>query len=90
MKVAIYTRESGTRQYKPASPRALYAPNTGFCLRYTEQGKRKWQQLNVSMQLQQNFNLPAPHPLPACNVAPQFKPQSPPNELTLIGPSIDT
>ena len=33
MKVAIYTRESGSRQYKPASPRAAYSPNTTFCLR---------------------------------------------------------
>jgi hypothetical protein len=47
MKVAIYIRESGSRQYKPASPRAAYSPNTTFCLRYTEQGKRKWQQLDV-------------------------------------------
>jgi len=47
MKVAIYIRESGTRQYKPASPRAAYAPDTTFCLRYTENGKRKWEQLDV-------------------------------------------
>jgi integrase/recombinase XerD len=47
MNVAIYTRESGTRKYNPASPRAAYSPNTTFCLRYTEQGKRKWEQLDV-------------------------------------------
>ena len=35
MKVAIYIRESGTRQYKPASPRAMYPANVTFCLRYT-------------------------------------------------------
>ena len=40
MKVAIYIRESGTRQYKPASPRAMYRDNATFCLRYTEKGKR--------------------------------------------------
>jgi len=111
MKVAIYTRESGTRQYKPASARALYAPNTTFCLRYTDQGKRKWQQLSVStykeahaaslqklselitdscketptvsMQLQQNFNLPTPRPLQLPRSGHQLKPQSQPNELTL-------
>jgi len=47
MKVAIYIRESGSRQYKPASPRAAYSPNTTFCLRYTQDGKRKWEQLDV-------------------------------------------
>jgi hypothetical protein len=40
MKVAIYIRESGSRQYKPASPRAAYSPNTTFCLRYTQDGIR--------------------------------------------------
>jgi integrase/recombinase XerD len=47
MNVAIYTRESGTRKYKPASPRAAYSPDTTFCLRYTQDGKRRWQQLDV-------------------------------------------
>jgi integrase/recombinase XerD len=47
MNVAIYTRESGTRKYTLASPRAAYSPNTTFCLRYTEQGKRRWEQLEV-------------------------------------------
>ena len=47
MKVAIYTRENGTRQYKPASPRVAYSPNTTFCLCYTQDGKRKWEQLDV-------------------------------------------
>jgi hypothetical protein len=47
MNVAIYTRESGTRKYKPASPRAAYSPNTTFCLRYTQDGKRRWEQLEV-------------------------------------------
>ena len=48
MKVAIYIRESGTRQYKPASPRAMYPANVTFCLRYTLGGKRRWEQLSVS------------------------------------------
>ena len=48
MKVAIYVRETGTRQYKPASPRALYPANVTFCLRYTLGGKRTWEQLSVS------------------------------------------
>ncbi len=47
MNVAIYTRESGTRKYKPASPRATYSPDTTFCLRYTHGGKRKWEQLDA-------------------------------------------
>jgi len=47
MNVAIYTRESGTRKYKPASPRATYSPDTTFCLRYTQDGKRRWEQLDV-------------------------------------------
>ena len=47
MKVAIYIRESDSRQYKPASPRAAYSPNTTFCLGYTQDGKRKWEQLDV-------------------------------------------
>lgn len=48
MKVAIYIRESGTRQYKPASPRAMYPADVTFCLRYTLGGKRRWEQLAVS------------------------------------------
>jgi hypothetical protein len=49
MKVAIYVRESGTRKYKPASPRAMYPANVTFCLRYTlGGGKRRWEQLSVS------------------------------------------
>ncbi|HKF04557.1 MAG TPA: hypothetical protein VKB49_19700 [Candidatus Sulfotelmatobacter sp.] len=47
MKVAIYIRESGTRQYKPASPRAIYPASVTFCLRYTLGGKRKWEQLTA-------------------------------------------
>lgn len=43
MKVDIYIRESGTRQYKPASPRAMYPANVTFCLRYTLGGKRRWE-----------------------------------------------
>ena len=35
MEGAIYVRESGTRKYKPASPRAMYPANVTFCLRYT-------------------------------------------------------
>jgi hypothetical protein len=48
MKVAIYVRESGTRKYKPASPRAMYPANVTFCLRYSLGGKRRWEQLSVS------------------------------------------
>ena len=48
MKVAIYVRESGTRKYKPASPRAMYSSDVTFCLRYTLGGKRRWEQLSVS------------------------------------------
>jgi integrase/recombinase XerD len=48
MKVAIYIRESGTRQYKPALPRAMYPADVTFCLRYTLGGKRRWEQLSVS------------------------------------------
>jgi integrase/recombinase XerD len=48
MKVVIYIRESGTRRYKPASPRAMYPANVTFCLRYTLGGKRRWEQLSVN------------------------------------------
>ena len=48
MKVAIHIRESGTRQYKPASPQAMYPSDVTFCLRYTLGGKRRWEQLSVS------------------------------------------
>ena len=47
MKVAIYIRQSGTRNYILASPRAPYSPDTIFCLRFTEDGKRTWQQFDV-------------------------------------------
>ena len=47
MKVAIYVRESGTRKYKLASPRAMYSSDVTFCLRYTLGGKRRWEQLDV-------------------------------------------
>lgn len=46
-KIAIYVRESGTRKYKPASPRAMYSTNTTFCLRYTLGGKRHWEQIDA-------------------------------------------
>jgi len=48
VKVAIYVRESGTRKYKPASPRAMYPSDVTFCVRYTLGGKRRWEQLSVS------------------------------------------
>ena len=38
MKVAVDVRESGTRKYKPASPRAMYPSDVTFCLRYTFAG----------------------------------------------------
>src|SRR5579864_3772520 len=47
MKVAIYVRESGTRKYTPASPKAMYSSSVTFCLRYTLGGKRRWEQLAV-------------------------------------------
>lgn len=48
MKVAIHIRESGTRNYIPAKPSKLYRPDTTFVLRYSENGKRKWDQLSVT------------------------------------------
>lgn len=48
MRVVIDIRESGTRRYKPASPRAMYPVDVTFCLRYTFGGKRGWEQLSVS------------------------------------------
>lgn len=47
MKVTIYVRESGTRKYNPASPRAMSPTNVTFCLRYTLGGKRRREQLAV-------------------------------------------
>ena len=41
IKVAVYIRKSGTREYEKASPRANYPSGTIFCLRYTQGGKRK-------------------------------------------------
>jgi hypothetical protein len=42
MTVSVYTRESGTRQYVPANLKTKYPQGTAFVLRYTKQGKRKW------------------------------------------------
>jgi hypothetical protein len=47
IKVAVYIRKSGTREYAKASPRANYPGGTIFCLRYTHDGKRKYETLSV-------------------------------------------
>jgi hypothetical protein len=47
-RVAVYIRRAGSREYELASPRALYPSNVVFCLRYTQQGKRKWETLDVN------------------------------------------
>ena len=52
-RVAVYSREGGSRQYDLANPRTLDPGNTVFCLRYTQRGRRKWDTLNVA-------NLPHP------------------------------
>ena len=48
IKVAVYIRKSGTREYAKASPKANYPSGTIFCLRYTQFGKRKYETLSVS------------------------------------------
>ena len=47
IKVAVYIRKSGTRQYGKANPKTAYSTGTAFCLRYTHQGKRKYETLSV-------------------------------------------
>jgi hypothetical protein len=47
IKVAVYIRKSGTREYQRASRRANCPGGTIFCLRYTEDGKRNSQTLSV-------------------------------------------
>lgn len=46
-KVAIYIRQSGTREYELAHPRNLYPNGTIFVLRYRQRGSRKWETLDV-------------------------------------------
>jgi hypothetical protein len=36
IKVAVYIRKSGTRQYEKANPKTAYSTGTVFCLRYTQ------------------------------------------------------
>ena len=38
IKVAVYIRNSGTREYEKASPKTNYPGGTIFCLRYTQGG----------------------------------------------------
>jgi hypothetical protein len=47
IKVAVYIRKSGTREYEKASLRANYPGGTIFCLRFTQFGKRKYETLSV-------------------------------------------
>ena len=99
IKVAVYIRKSGTREYEKASPKANYSGGTIFCLRYTQHGKRKFETLSVpdykqaSIAAQQKsiaLQLDAIDPLknkPASKAAPtpvpRPKPQTQSNELTL-------
>jgi len=99
IKVAVYIRKSGTREYEKASPRATYPGGTIFCLRFTQFGKRKYETLSVPDCKQANIaaqqksialQLDAIDPLkkklastPAPNPAPQPKQQAQSNELTL-------
>jgi hypothetical protein len=55
IKVAGYIRNSGTREYEKASPRVNYPTGTTFCLRYTQQGKRKFATLSVPDYKQANI-----------------------------------
>jgi hypothetical protein len=99
IKVAVYIRKSGTREYEKASPRANYPGRTIFCLRYTQHGRRKYETLSVrdynqanivaqqkSIALQLEAISPPknkPASKPAPTPAPQPKPQPQSNELTL-------
>src|SRR6516165_8552473 len=99
IKVAVYIRKSGSREYEKASPRANYPSGTIFCLRYTQGGKRKYETLSVpdykqaSIAAQQKsiaLQLDAINPLkkkpastPAPTPAPQPKQQAQSNELML-------
>ena len=99
IKVAVYIRKSGTREYENASPRANYPGGAIFCLRYTQGGKRKFETLSVADYKQANIaaqqksialQLDAIDPLkkklastPAPTPAPQPKQQAQSNELTL-------
>jgi integrase len=55
IKVAVYIRKSGTREYEKASPRANYPGGAIFCLRYTQGGKRKFETLSVADYKQANI-----------------------------------
>jgi integrase/recombinase XerD len=46
-KVQVYIRHSGTRTYEKALPKTIYPLGTLFVLRYTLNGKRHWENLNV-------------------------------------------
>jgi integrase len=42
-RVKLYTREHTTRKFIPANPKTIYALDTIWVLRFTVQGKRKWE-----------------------------------------------
>jgi hypothetical protein len=54
-KVAVYIRKHGSRAYEKASPRKDYPTGTIFCLRYTLDGVRKYETLNVPNWTQANI-----------------------------------
>jgi len=98
IKVAVYIRKCGTREYEKASPKANYPGGTIFCLRYTQGGTRKYETLSVpdykraSIAAQQKsiaLQLEAVNPLkklastPAPTPAPQPKTETRSNDLTL-------
>ena len=49
IKVAVYIRKSGTREYEKASPKANYPGGTIFCLRYTQGGTRKYEKRSAKI-----------------------------------------
>lgn len=46
-KVTVYIRHSGTRTYEKAHPKTTYPLGTLFVLRYTLNGKRVWENIEV-------------------------------------------
>jgi integrase len=98
IKVAVYIRKSGTREYEKASPRANYPGGTIFCLRYTQGGKRKYetlsvpdykqasiaaQQKSIALQFEAINPLKKPASKSAPTPVPQPKPQIQSGELML-------
>ena len=95
IKVAVYIRNSGTREYEKASPKTNYPGGTIFCLRYTQDGRRKFETLSVpdykqaniaaqkkSIALQIEAVTPAKKPV-APKPAPPVRQESPTSELWL-------